>query len=225
MNNTKLAIGIICSLALGAISVDLVEAAENKHGEIEIVIDQGSGIGKPSSNDGFVSKPKAPAPKTKIVEKEQTPIKEKKESQVEKEQPPIKEKKEPLVEKVENNNQESASSNERDQQQLRLSYLQNCNHRASLNDEQAKVKLVKCGIFKNEIFQIYYDLAIEPDANYERGKNIPLARHYPRMRATLCENVEDLNEAGFVAIKVYYQYKGKSIQSNYLDLNDCYLMK
>ncbi len=196
-------------LALFA-ALTAVPPVEAKEGEIEIIIEQ--------PGDGNEIKPQRENSETE--NKATNKDKSSSDDSVDAEALTASE----LLESKKNNQVNSEELEKKDPEQLRNAYIKNCNTRASQNNENAKVKLVKCTTRKNEIFQIYYELGIEPDVSYERGKNLPLYRHYPRMRTSICDNVDDLNDAGFVAVRVLYQYKGKIIQSNYLDLNDCYLL-
>lgn len=206
---SKLAVNSFWILALFAV-LTAVPPVEAKEGEIEIIIEQ--------PGDGNEIKPQRENSETenKATNKDKSSSDDSGDAEALTASD--------LLESKKNNQVNSEELEKKDPEQLRNAYIKNCNTRASQNNENAKVKLVKCTTRKNEIFQIYYELGIEPDVSYERGKNLPLYRHYPRMRTSICDNVDDLNDAGFVAVRVLYQYKGKIIQSNYLDLNDCYLL-
>lgn len=196
-------------------------AGDDTDGEIEIVIDfDGNGTVAEKSE----KEEKKPAPKPVAKPKPAPAVQE---NNKPREIAEVNSEKEKEKEKaVQSGNQVSHEELEKkDPELLRNNFIKNCNQRATQNNENVKVKLIKCSIKKNEIFQIFYDLSIEPDVSYERGKNLPLYRHYPRMRSAICETVDDLSDAGFVAVRVMYQYKGKIIQSNYLDLNDCFLAR
>ena len=196
-------------------------AGDDTDGEIEIVIDfDGNGTVAEKSE----KEEKKPAPKPVAKPKPAPAVQE---NNKPREIAEVNSEKEKEKEKaVQSGNQVSHEELEKkDPELLRNNFIKNCNQRATQNNENVKVKLIKCSITKNEIFQIFYDLSIEPDVSYERGKNLPLYRHYPRMRSAICETVDDLSDAGFVAVRVMYQYKGKIIQSNYLDLNDCFLAR
>ena len=196
-------------------------AGDDPDGEIEIVIDfDGNGTVAEKSE----KEEKKPAPKPVAKPKPAPAVQE---NNKPREIAEVNSEKEKEKEKaVQSGNQVSHEELEKkDPELLRNNFIKNCNQRATQNNENVKVKLIKCSIKKNEIFQIFYDLSIEPDVSYERGKNLPLYRHYPRMRSAICETVDDLSDAGFVAVRVMYQYKGKIIQSNYLDLNDCFLAR
>ncbi len=202
---SKPAVNSFWILALFAV-LTAVPPVEAKEGEIEIIIEQ--------PGDGNEIKPQRENSETENKDKSSSDDSGDAEALTASD----------LLESKKNNQVNSEELEKKDPEQLRNAYIKNCNTRASQNNENAKVKLVKCTTRKNEIFQIYYELGIEPDVSYERSKNLPLYRHYPRMRTSICDNVDDLNDAGFVAVRVLYQYKGKIIQSNYLDLNDCYLL-
>jgi hypothetical protein len=198
-------------------------AGDDTNGEIEIVIDfDGNGTVAEKSE----KEEKKPAPKPVAKPKPAPAVQENNKPREIAEVNSEKEKEKEKEKAVQSGNQVSHEELEKkDPELLRNNFIKNCNQRATQNNENVKVKLIKCSIKKNEIFQIFYDLSIEPDVSYERGKNLPLYRHYPRMRSAICETVDDLSDAGFVAVRVMYQYKGKIIQSNYLDLNDCFLAR
>lgn len=109
-------------------------------------------------------------------------------------------------------------------ERMRQLYIDNCMKRAQQNSKSSlKIRLVSCKISKKDVFEMVYSINSMPNVDFERGKDIPLRKHYPKMFSALCENSDDFVDAEIAYVRVIYTYNDKNIQSNLLDLNDCFI--
>lgn len=106
---------------------------------------------------------------------------------------------------------------------LRNRFVDNCTKRKDSAKKSNRITLSGCEINSKMSFVVKYDLINPPEANFERGKDIPLARHYPKLKNALCSNSEEFADAEIESVTVVYRYDGKIVQSNFLDFNDCFL--
>ncbi len=106
---------------------------------------------------------------------------------------------------------------------LRQRFVDNCTKRQNSAKASKRITLAGCEINSKMSFVVKYNLLTKPEPKFERGKDIPLARHYPKLKNALCSNSDDFVDADIESVTVIYLYEGKIIQSNYMDFNDCYL--
>lgn len=119
--------------------------------------------------------------------------------------------------------QEDDQALEASREALRQRFVDNCTKHQDKSRKGKRITLAGCEINPKKSFVVKYNLISEPTAAFERGRDIPLARHYPKLKNALCSNSEDFADAEIESVTVMYLYQDKLIQSNYLDFNDCFL--